>query len=224
MTRTLEHFGAVVTIFEGVSDKIDAFSYYRTRPIIVRNLIKHSPSRARFDLAHECGHIVMHSNADVGSPHLEEQANNFASAFLLPRTGFAQEFPKGPRLNWTKIFGLKKRWGVSVQAIIKRAYDLNLISAVQYRNAYVHISRNGWRHREPLEPVPESMEIIPTAFNLLKQHRHRTASQIASNLKLKCDILSRFGITCEDSDANNQLGEEIEIQEHPLKRIKLTFN
>jgi Zn-dependent peptidase ImmA (M78 family)/transcriptional regulator with XRE-family HTH domain len=199
MTRTLENFGCVVTTFEGVSDKIDAFSYVRSRPFIVRSTDKGSPSRSRFDLAHECGHIVMHGEFEVGDPELEEQANQFASAFLLPRAAFIREFPTSSRFNWHEIINLKKRWGVSIQAIIRRAHDLGLISALQYRNAQVYISRNGWRHGEPpeTEPAPEPTEIIPFAFEAIMQHQGLTPSQIAQMLHMKCAIFEKFNIACE---------------------------
>ncbi|MFZ6007061.1 MAG: helix-turn-helix domain-containing protein [Nitrospirota bacterium] len=222
MTRTLESVGCVVTTFKGVSEEIDAFSYFRSRPIIVRNTAKSSTSRLRFDLAHECGHLVMHSNVEVGDPVLEEQANQFASAFLLPRIAFVKEFPKTNRFDWNKIFQLKKRWGVSIQAIVKRAYDLGLINAVQYRNAYVHISRNGWKRAEPpkTEPASEPIEIIPAAFDLLKQHRGLTITEIAHNLHLKCSILERFGIFCKNSESK----KIIPLKEHPMKHIKININ
>jgi Zn-dependent peptidase ImmA (M78 family)/DNA-binding XRE family transcriptional regulator len=200
MTRTLERFGCVVTTFKGVSEKIDAFSYYRSRPIIVRSLDKGSSSRARFDLAHECGHLVMHYDVEVGDPALEEQANQFASAFLLPRVAFVHEFPRSRRLDWRGIFRLKKRWGVSVQAIIRRAYDLRLIDAVQYRNANIHISRNGWRHGEPpeTEPPVEPTEILPTAFEIISKEHNMEAVDVAQSLYVHCAILREFGISCEE--------------------------
>lgn len=226
MTRTLERFGCVVTTFEGVSEKIDAFSYFRSRPIVVRNMMKHSSSRARFDLAHECGHLVMHSNLEVGDSILEEEANYFASAFLLPRSAFVHEFPISNRLNWMKLFELKKRWGVSIQAIVKRAYDLNLINAVQYRNAYVHISRSGWRHGEPpkTEPSTEPIEIIPKSFNLLREHRNITSAEIAKQLHISSAILTKFGILCDESGIQRNAKEEISVHSHPLKRIKISLN
>jgi len=225
VTRTLESVGCVVTTFEGVSENIDAFSYYRGRPIIVRNTAKHSTSRLRFDLAHECGHLVMHTNAEAGDPLLEEQANYFASAFLLPRGALLQEFPLGQRLNWTGLFLLKTRWGVSIQAIVRRAYDLGLITAVQYRNAHVYISRKGWKRAEPAnsEPKPEPIEIVPTAFDLLSKHRGLTPEMIAHMLHVDCSILRKFGIDC--SNIENILPEKaIPVKEHPLQNIRINVN
>ncbi len=226
MTRTLERVGCVVTTFQGVSEEVDAFSYCRTRPVIVRNTAKHSTSRLRFDLAHECGHLVMHADLEAGDPVLEEQANHFASAFLLPCSAFSKEFPKTIRLDWEGLFQLKKRWGVSIQAIVRRAYDLGLITAVQYRNAYVHISRKGWKRGEPpsTEPPAEPVEVLPTAFELLKRHRGLTAEKIAHNLHMECSIFEKFGIPCGSPGPAAAARKAISIKEHPLKHIKIDIN
>ena len=195
MVRTLEHAGAVVTTFEGVSASIDAFSYMHSRPIVVRNTAKVSNSRARFDMAHELGHLVLHQGMEADSPSLEDQANQFASAFLLPRTAFLKEFPKHHRIDWFELLQMKTRWGVSIQAIIRRAYDLGLIGAVQYRNAHVYISRNGWKTREPGEDSipPETPEIIPTAFQLLAK-QGVSSEDIARELHIGRIIMQTFAI------------------------------
>lgn len=90
MIRVLENAGAVVTTFKDISDKIDAFSTSRSRPIIIENNV--TACRMRFDLAHECGHLVMHEGIETGDAETESQAHRFASAFLLPREAFIKEF------------------------------------------------------------------------------------------------------------------------------------
>lgn len=194
VTRALENAGIVVTTFEGVSDKIDAFSLLRGRPIIVRSMDKDSTSRARFDLAHECGHLVMHDGIVTGEHDTESEANNFASAFLLPRAAFIKEFPKGTKMEWRLLFEMKKRWGASVQAIIRRAYDLGILSAIQYRNANVYISRMGWKRNEPNEPEPEMPEIIPTTLNYLRDEEGLSLVDLAKSLYLKPEMLNTLGI------------------------------
>jgi len=198
ITRTLERAGVVVTSFEGVSEKVDAFSLVRGRPVIVRNMDKGSTSRARFDLAHECGHLVMHEGIETGDPKTEAEANRFASAFLLPRGVFVREFPRTSQIDWRAMFKLKERWGVSVQAIVRRAYDLSMITAVQYRNANVYMSRNGWKRGEPSEPKPELPEIIPLAIQALKDTQGVSCTDMAKQLHLNKNILAVFGIECSD--------------------------
>lgn len=199
VTRVLERAGCVITTFAEVSDKIDAFSYFRHRPVIVRSLDKGSPSRARFDLAHELGHLTMHRNLQPGSTELEEQANNFASAFLLPRMAFLREFPSN-RFEWKLILDLKKRWGVSMQAIIRRAYDLNLISAVQYRNAQVYFSRTKQRVNEKGEEFieHETPEIVIDGLKLLSEHLSITPKRFLEDIKLNRDIFDKFNIDVSD--------------------------
>jgi Zn-dependent peptidase ImmA (M78 family) len=201
VTRVLEHAGCVVTTFAEVSDKIDAFSYFRDRPVIVRSLDKGSPSRSRFDLAHELGHLVMHRNLQPGDPELEDQANNFASAFLLPRAAFLREFP-ADRLEWKNILDLKKRWGVSMQAIIRRAYDLSLITAVQYRNAHVYFSRTKQRSNEKGEefiPV-ESPEIVVDGLKLIYEHFSVSPNDFLQDICLNREVFDKFDIDISGFD------------------------
>lgn len=187
-----------MTTFKGVSEKVDAFSLVRGRPVIVRNMDKDSTSRARFDLAHECGHLVMHEGVETGDPGTETEAHRFASAFLLPRGAFVREFPRTSQIDWKALFRLKERWGVSVQAIVRRAYDLGMITAVQYRNANVYMSRNGWKRGEPCEPLSELPEIIPLAIQMLKDTQGVTCADMARQLHISKDVLAVFGIECLD--------------------------
>lgn len=148
MTKALENAGAIVTYFKELSDKVDAFSISRNRPLVIRNNEKYNGCRLRFDLAHECGHLVLHKCIDNAEDIelKEEQANRFASAFLLPRKGFFQEFYgvfAGMSINWRKMAELKKRWKVSFASMIHRAYDLNIIDAVRYRSAYIYLRKSG---------------------------------------------------------------------------------
>lgn len=62
----VENQGAIVTTFDGVSDKVDALSINRKYPIIIRNTAKESVCRMRFDIAHECGHLIMHDGIETG--------------------------------------------------------------------------------------------------------------------------------------------------------------
>ena len=109
MTRVLENAGVVITQFNGVSEKVDALSLNRKFPIIVRNDAKESVCRMRFDLAHECGHFVLHDGVETGDQITESEANKFASAFLFPRAAFINEFisAKNTRLDWKLIYKLK---------------------------------------------------------------------------------------------------------------------
>jgi len=170
ITRVLENAGAVVVHFADISDRIDALSIARRRPIIVRSQAKAAAVRLRFDLAHECGHLVMHQGMVTGDHETEEQAHRFASAFLLPREAFLRECPRGRTIDWTGLFRLKLRWKVSVRAIARRAFDLGLMDAAQYRRANVHLTKTGQAKSERYdeEMLQETPELLTSAIRLLE--------------------------------------------------------
>lgn len=186
MTRVVENAGAIVTQFDGVSEKVDALSMDRRRPIIVRNTVKESLSRQRFDLAHECGHLVMHQGVATGDQITEGQANRFASALLLPRASFIKEFPRGKSLDWKVIFELKLRWKVAARAIIRRAYDLGIIGPTQYRTANIHLVKTGQAKQEKYDDeLPlERPELLDAAFNALEKRHAGSAYSLVTGLGL----------------------------------------
>jgi len=85
-----------------------------------------SSSVWNFDVAHELGHMVMHRGIRTGNIETEREADVFADAFLMPGGAFGREFQALP-FSWDHVFRLKKRWSASAAAIVKRAYDLNLL-------------------------------------------------------------------------------------------------
>lgn len=110
----------------------------------MRNTLKQCTGRERLDLAHECGHLVIHQGVTTGDKITEGQANRFASAFLLPREQVVREFPSMPtRLDWQAIYSLRIRWRVSAKAIIYRAHDLDLLDAVQYATGNRFLNQTG---------------------------------------------------------------------------------
>lgn len=106
--------------------------------------------RARFSLAHELGHVVMH-HAYTAAAQAEEEANQFASAFLMPRSDFRGEC--SARIDLPSLAQLKQRWRVSMAAILRRAKDLNIISPAYYRTVVIRMS-----NMRKVEPFPISAE------------------------------------------------------------------
>jgi Zn-dependent peptidase ImmA (M78 family)/transcriptional regulator with XRE-family HTH domain len=183
MGRVLEHAGVVIVQNFAHSEKIDAFSRHGDVAIVVLNTAKNSTSRFIFDLAHECGHLVMHSGVPTGSEDTEKAADYFAGAFLLPKKAFAREFT-AQRFSWPHIFELKKRWRVSASAIIRRAYQLNLITAIGYRQANRYMSSMGWKKHEPHEPEFTGPELLPTAFHAVERGLDTSVIDVCQALHL----------------------------------------
>jgi Zn-dependent peptidase ImmA (M78 family) len=202
--RTAESAGAVVVKFPAIAREIDAFSINRPRPLIVRTSEKEKPTRLRFDIAHEIAHLVMHHGPTPMEPaadkRREAEADRFASAFLLPRKPFERSFPRSRRLDWQCIFALKRQWNVSAQAILRRAYDLALIDAAQYRTGCVYISKQGYRRNEPFEPDQiETPELLATVLRTLHQHCRMSPADVATQLGVQTVILAKlFGLPIPD--------------------------
>lgn len=182
LTRAVENAGVVVTRFEASSLKVDAFSRSSKRSVVVLNADKGAPSRTRFDLAHECGHLVGHGGLTTGDPDTEKQANQFAGAMLLPRSGFIRDFPRSVALDWDVLFALKRRWGASVSAIVRRAYELRLMPAALYQAAYKHMSYRGWTKQEPDEPAPETPELVELCLDEIQRSEGLSPAAIAQRL------------------------------------------
>ena len=168
MIRVLEHAGVIVVRLTDDSDLIDAFSRPGPVPFVIMNDAKGSASRARADLAHELGHLVLH--AGTTGPNEEVQAERFGSAFLLPAGAFGRRFGRygGKRpSDWNHIWDLKQHWKVSAAMIVRRAYDLGLVDAIEYRQRFKHLRFKGWHKGEPLEPAGERPELLAAAVRML---------------------------------------------------------
>lgn len=195
--RVAENAGAVVVKFPAIAREIDALSINRPRPLIIRTSEKEKPTRLRFDIAHEIAHLVMHHGPTPMQPgadaRREMEADRFASAFLLPRKPFERSFPRSRRLDWQCIFALKRQWNVSAQAVLRRAYDLALIDAAQYRTGCVYISKQGYRRSEPFEPDQmETPELLATALRALHQDCHMSPADVATQLGVQTVILAKL--------------------------------
>lgn len=83
--------------------------------------------RMRFTLAHELGHLVMHV---VPTPEMEQQANQFASALLIPENDIRQEFA-GRRVDLKLLARLKPEWRVSMAALLYAAGEIGAIGPGQ---------------------------------------------------------------------------------------------
>ena len=168
ITNLLERQGILVLrIFESCRE-VDAFSLWHAhRPCVFLVMEKGSTSRARFDAAHELGHLVMHADVAPGNPDYERQANRFAGAFLFPRESFLAEWPRW--LNWPHLEQLKQRWKMSYAAMLKRAFDLGCLSEASYRRAFVYLNKTGLRQRETFEPPDESPGMIAATLKLLAE-------------------------------------------------------
>lgn len=172
LVRLLENHGVLVVFSPPQTASVDAYSFdSRLRPVVVLNPIKRDYYRQRFDVAHELGHLVMHSDAEPGGRIVEGQAHRFAAELLMPADQIRDLLPTAMGGNaWQTLARLKEQWGVSIQALLYRARWLGRLSDVSYRNAMTTISARGWRRNEPgLISAIEQPSLLPRAVELLTQ-------------------------------------------------------
>ena len=164
VTRCIERAGVLVTGLDlpANSHLVDGISTPRhtDEPFVMTLDLDKSGDRLRFSGAHEFGHILMHTDHRPTSDSTREsEADMFAGAFLLPREPMLDEL--SPGLTLTGYTRVKARWGVSVQAIIRRALDLRVIDQDRYRSLFIQLSSRGWRTEEPVE-IPREKPAIST--------------------------------------------------------------
>lgn len=165
--RLLEAHGAVVMVLPPMSRRVDAFSHwYAARPVVFLNPLKNDKARSRFDAAHELGHLVMHHDAEPGNRIVENQAQDFAAEFITPRDEIADELPR--RLDWDCLHQVKRRWGVSLKALVYRARKLGVIGESAYRNGMIALAK--WGDPEPGDLGPrESPIMLSKAMRILSE-------------------------------------------------------
>lgn len=100
--------------------------------------------RQRFTLAHELGHLVMHS---VPSSTMEDEANLFASALLIPRRDI-RPYLLG-KITIQKLASLKPIWRVSMASLLMCCQSMGAVTDVQAQYLWRQMSAMGLRRAEP---------------------------------------------------------------------------
>lgn len=196
----LEKAGAFI-IEKSIGDTIDAYSVWSEddTPYIILGNIKKSAVRRNFDLAHELGHLLLHYKTEFNMLDREnyklkeEEANTFASEFLMPATPFSEDISTLTRVSNPKSYlELKKKWLVSIQAMGLRVRSLDLMSYQQLRYFFISINKYGYKKREPLDdkiPIDKPMK-IKSIFKLLFEKEVLTLQGLMDEIKVDLEFLS----------------------------------
>ena len=99
-------------------------------------------------VSHELGHLVMHQPLTVGMGDVGRQAREFAGCFLLPENAMRHDLM--PPVTIDTFLNLKTKWGVSMQALIMRAHQLEIITPRKKDYLFSKLRSRGWFIREPL--------------------------------------------------------------------------
>lgn len=201
LVPTCELHGVRILAIASDYRSVDAFSFFDTgTPFVFLNTSK-TAERIRFDLAHELGHLVMHGEHEhPQGREAERQANDFASAFLMPRDSILAAGLFGATVD--DVIRAKSKWHVSAMALARRLNSLDLLSDWGYRSVCIELSKRGFRSSEPGSQIPrESSQILRKIIAALRTDNFTTrkiAAQFGLPLSEFNSYVSGLVVVAED--------------------------
>ena len=235
LATLLENNGIIINRGEFNSNSIDAFSVWTKNsiPIIVQSSDKECAVRSRFDLAHELGHLIMHRKINekvfsMNLKYIENQADYFAGAFMMPADSFTKDFYY-PTLD---VFtSLKEKWKMSIASMIIRTRDLNILNEIQVQRMWINYSRKGMKGKEPLDDIiePEEPQFIKRCFEILInkdiQNRYDMELNLPYNLR-DIEILSNLpeGFLQKNTKDSSSITPKIKTEVAPIFHINSSKN
>ncbi|GAB1594753.1 XRE family transcriptional regulator [Lysobacter claricitrinus] len=204
LALAIEGAGVVLIREEtGISqiEGLSAWSAALGRPLVLLSADKDNGYRSRFDLAHELGHLVLHRyierpNDRERHKQMEVQAHRFAGAFLLPAETFSSEVRTPVTLD--DLLLLKRRWGVSVAAMVMRLRALKILDE---EGAQLLFKRRSARWGAKAEPgdgdrAPEQPRLLQRTIDLLIEENVMPREAIPRHIGLSAfDIEKLAGLS-----------------------------
>lgn len=179
LIRLVEAAGIVIVIRPlgtGGQDAVSTWPHDSSRPAIMLVNAGLPPDRLRFTIAHEVGHLVMHT---VPGEEQETEANIFAGEFLAPADEIRPALVNLTTADFRRLLSLKNEWGMSMAALIRRAHDLATITDRQYREFQVRLGKLGWRKSEPGEVPDETPMSVKKIIDLQRRHNGYDDGELA---------------------------------------------
>ena len=151
LTQLLEDQGIKVGLVSGF-EHFDACTFMADNMPVIVSKAELPGDRQRFNLGHELGHLVLEVNEALDA---ETACHRFVGAFLVPaRAAFFELGTRRTTLELNELFLLKHKYGLSMQAWIFRARDLDIISEAVAARLFQRFRANGWHRHEPGEAIP----------------------------------------------------------------------
>lgn len=140
LTRLFERHGGLVVHADFHTARFDGVYYRFPNPPVPPTVFLNealSGDRLRFTLAHEIGHVVMHQ-LPVPAESAEPETDEFSAEFMMPAADIR---PHLFNLDLSKLAGMKKVWGMSMAALIRRAKDLGTITPNKYKSLNIELRK-----------------------------------------------------------------------------------
>ncbi|MFA6768979.1 MAG: XRE family transcriptional regulator [Parabacteroides sp.] len=124
------------TEFDGLSGYVN-----HSFPIIVLNN-NFTAERKRFTALHELGHLLLNFDPSLSQNEKESYCNLFANEMLIPGKQFIRQIGSSRKdISLLELIPLQKQFGISIDALMYKAKELNVISEQRYRTYC--IKKNG---------------------------------------------------------------------------------
>jgi Zn-dependent peptidase ImmA (M78 family)/DNA-binding XRE family transcriptional regulator len=121
--------------------------------------------RQRYNMAHELGHLVLNVE---GALDEEDACHRFGAAFLVPARSLIDDVGQTRRrVRLRELELLKQKYGMSMQALVYRMRDLDILQPYQARRWFKWFKTTGQHEEEPGGPVPQEQ---PRRFERMVQH------------------------------------------------------
>lgn len=194
MLKLLESKGVRILSLSENTRNVDAYSFWRgDHPYVFLNQEK-TAERSIFDSAHELAHLVLHHHAGARNEQgAEMQADQFASAFLMPEADVKNEASRF--LSAQQIIQAKVRWKVSAMALAYRLHAIGLLSDWNYRSVCIELGKQGYRSGEPFGVTRETSAVLAKVLAALWSKR-LTKENIARDLSVPIEEIETliFGL------------------------------
>lgn len=132
--------------FDGLATRVDEI------PVIVVNQDLATTERKRFTALHELGHLLLTIPDDWSDKDKENACHRFAAELLLPASVLKKEL--GVQRGYIaprELIAIKEYYGISVQAIMRQAFNHEIITKYYYEQFCRQIApyrkdEQGWGH------------------------------------------------------------------------------
>lgn len=195
MVHLLEMNGIKVFSLSENTASVDAYSFWKAEKAYVFLNNQKTAERSRFDAAHELGHLILHKHGTPQGKDIEAEANEFASAFLMPKENILAAKMQYPSVDG--VLELRHNWKVSTFALIYRMRQVGALTTWQYNNLVREASVRGFRTKEDKIMEREKSMIIDSLLQVLADDGV-TLPVIARELNVPIgelsNLLFRFGL------------------------------
>jgi Zn-dependent peptidase ImmA (M78 family)/transcriptional regulator with XRE-family HTH domain len=208
---------------------IDTYSarFERGRAYIILGNTRKTAAQRNFDLAHELGHLLMHSGLNMNElneenrQRIEHAADTFALALLMPQAEFTADYESTAQGAKHDYFSkLKRKYLVSFLTLGMRAHELGLMQEKEFNECMRETTRRRYKTAEPLDD--QLVPVRPGRIHSLLQLVFREQIVTVAELRERFSIQPKFLTTLLRLDTDFFDEYELKLQ-HQWPGIVVSF-